>query len=80
MYGKPGVMLGKKQSEEFKEKLSKAKRNKVKQLTIDGKFLCEYDSPKHASIILNISLSGIHNCLSPNQPSKSSGGFKWEWV
>ncbi len=71
---------GFKQTEEAKRKLSLAKSKPVLQIDKNsGEIIKRFSSPKEASIELGISLSSIHNCLSPNQPSKSAGGFIWKY-
>lgn len=77
-YGK--INKGKIVSEETKRKLSEIKSYKVKQLDKNLNLIKIWNSVDIASQELNISKSGIHNTLSSNQRSKSSGGFKWEYV
>jgi hypothetical protein len=78
MFGKS--CTGRKMSEEAKLNLSVKKSQPVVQLCLaSGTIIGKFRSPKEASQKLGIKLSGIHNCLSPNQPSRSSGGFRWEY-
>ncbi len=78
MYGKS--RKGFKHTEEAKRKLSSVKSKPVLQIDKKSKEIIKrFSSPKEASIELGIGLSSIHNCLSPNQPSKSAGGFFWRY-
>ena len=81
MFGKTSFWKGKSLSSNTKNKISESKRKPVKQIDTKTKEVIEiFSCPNEASKKLSISLSGIHNCLSPNQPSKSSAGFIWEYV
>lgn len=71
---------GNKMSEAQKEKLSKIKSTKVKQLDIDMNLIKTWNSCLEASNTLKVSLSSIHNVLSETQITKTCGGFKWEFI
>ncbi|RLI49672.1 hypothetical protein DRO61_04785 [Candidatus Bathyarchaeota archaeon] len=50
---------------------------KVKQFSLDGKLLAEYDSITEASKASGVSVSGISRVCRGN--GKTSGGYKWEF-
>lgn len=71
---------GTKLSDERKEYLSKIKRKPIYQICKKtGKIINEFGCAKEAAEHLGIGLSGLHNCLSPNNVSKSSAGFYWRY-
>lgn len=48
------------------------------QLDLNGNILKKFNSTVEASKLINISHTAINNCL--KKLSKTSGGFKWEYV
>lgn len=58
------------------EKLKKIKGKTVRQYTLDGEFIAEYDSLIDASRETGILKTSICNCLKGR--SKNSGGFLWQ--
>lgn len=48
---------------------------KIRQFSKNGEFIKDWNSIKEASLELNISVSGISDCL--NNRKKSAGGFYW---
>lgn len=51
-------------------------RKHVKQFTLDGTFVKEWESAQKASEILNIKIGSINNCIKGTQ--KQAGGYIWE--
>ena len=49
----------------------------IEQYTLNGDFVQEYGSISQAAKTLNISPSGISNCV--NGYSKKSGGYVWKY-
>ena len=70
---------GKKMSQEQKEKLREKKQLSVKQLDKNFNLIKIWKSPAEAAKSLGISVSGIHNTLTPNYRTKSAGGYYWEY-
>lgn len=70
---------GKKMSEEGKENLRKKKQLSVKQLNKNYDLIKIWESPAAAAKFLGISVSGIHNTLTPNHRAISAGGYYWEY-
>jgi len=54
------------------------KRKKIVQLTLDGKFIKEWNSIKKAEKELNI--LGISNCCNVDKQNKSAGDFNWMFI
>lgn len=75
-----GKGKGKKHTEENKEKLSKLKQKKLKQLDKDFNLIKIWDYCHDAANELKISYSAIYNVLNQNMPAKSAGGFFWEYL
>lgn len=75
--GRASINKGKKFSEEFKKKLSESStsKKKVKQLTMGGEFIKEWNSISDAKKELKI--GHISECCL--HKIKSSGGYKWEY-
>lgn len=53
---------------------------KVKQYTLENKYIKTWDSIKKASQCLNISNSGIGDCCHHRKYKKTCGGYKWEFA
>ena len=76
---------GQKRTDEQKAAMSKSKKGKanckkrikVNQYSLDGVFILQHPSIKHASIEIGISPSGIHQTLIGNY--SQSGGFIWKY-
>lgn len=80
MYGKPGHMLGKKMSDETKEKLRQSKIRAVLQIDLEtNEVINEFPSAQKAAESLGISKSGIYNCISEKMCTKSAGGYSWRY-
>ena len=58
------------------ERISKTKFKKVSQYDLEGNYIKEWESILGASKQLNISSSGITNCI--HGRSKSAGGYIWK--
>ena len=56
---------------------SKDKLKSVSKYTLDGKFICTYDSARDASEDTGIKIKNIQYCCSGH--SKTSGGYKWKY-
>lgn len=69
---------GKHRKESTKEKIREKNSRKVKQLSLNGDFIKEWNSGKEAAKVLGINYMGINNCL--RHTRHSSGGFIWEYV
>nr|DAE13124.1 MAG TPA: intron associated endonuclease [Siphoviridae sp. ctLqe90] len=69
---------GKHRKESTKEKIREKNSRKVKQLSLNGEFIKEWNSGKEAAQELGINYLGINNCL--RHTRHSSGGFVWEYV
>lgn len=74
---------GKKLSKQTKQKLSqsikKLRGKKIKQFTLEGKFIKEWDSIIDAALALNIDKSNIGHCCSHKINHNSAGGFVWRY-
>lgn len=80
-FGKPGTFKGKKHSNEAKQKISIQNGKRIVQIDIKtGKIINTFNSIREGAKFLNILTSSINNCLSPNNRSKSAGGFYWKYV
>lgn len=64
--------------ESTREKIKEKNSRKVKQLSLNGEFIKEWNSGKEAAQELGINYLGINNCL--RHTRHSSGGFIWEYV
>jgi len=69
-------MYGKSHTKEVKERLSKIFSKSVIQLTLDNKYIREWDSIKLAQEGVGIKI-GISYCCRGKQ--KTAGGFKWKY-
>jgi hypothetical protein len=81
MRGVASYWRGKKLPAETRAKISQTRSRRVNQLEkLSGKIVATFPNAHEAAQSLGILTSSIHNCLSPNQPAKSAGGFRWEYV
>lgn len=64
-------------SDETRRKISERIKVKVKQISLDGTFIAEYDSPTLAGKAVGIDGSCIVKCCKGKR--KSAGGYKWEY-
>lgn len=81
MYGVTSYWKGKTLPDSIKQKISDKRRQPVNQIDMKTKEIIQtFSCAEEAAKKLSIGKGGIHNCLSPNQPSKSSGGFLWEYA
>lgn len=64
-------------SDETRKKISEHIKVKVKQISSDGTFIAEYDSPTLAGKTIGIDGSCIVKCCKGKR--KSAGGYKWEY-
>lgn len=53
---------------------------KVKAINVTTKEEFIFDSVTIGAETLKVNKSSIRNCLSPNQPTKTAGGYKWEYL
>lgn len=85
------ALKGRTVSDEMKEKLSRAKKGKkigashpeskpVRQLTMTGEFVAEYDSISSAESALGIIAKRTHIGDVCSGQRKSAYGYRWEWV
>lgn len=73
-YLKKGVEIG---LCDYNSEMTKTPGRKVKKYDLDGNFLCEYNSVKHAARENDLSPTSVKSaCLSINKTAK---GFKWEF-
>lgn len=63
-------------NERISEKMKQIKGKPIRQYTLDGQFIAEYDSLVDASKETGILKTSICNCLKGR--SKNSGGFLWQ--
>lgn len=75
MFGKPGPMLGKNQSQKVKKRLSEFHSIPIVQLDKSGNLIREWESTLVAGRSLNLAPTAIGNCLSKR--SKSAAGSYW---
>jgi hypothetical protein len=68
--------IGKKHSNESKEKISISQYKPVMKLSLDGVVLEEYISKKQAEEMNNIKLNAV---LSKKSSRKTAGGYKWQY-
>lgn len=61
----------------YREQISKKRKIKVAQYTLDGKLVKVWDSAKDAEISLSIFNSDICNCCKGNR--KTAGGYIWKY-
>ena len=64
-------------SDETRKIISERIKVKVRQISLDGTFITEYDSPTLAGEIVGIDGSCIVKCCKGKR--KTSGGYKWEY-
>ena len=79
--GEGGSFYGKRHSEEAKRKMSEARKSRVlrvRQYTLEGTFIREFESSRSASNELKICFRNIQSCAAGK--SKSAGGFVWKYV
>ena len=69
--------LGKKLSQESKQKISESKMKPIVQLTKQNKFVCEFSSGMEAEEKTGISRTHISQCC--NHKRKSTGGYLWRF-
>jgi hypothetical protein len=80
MFGKVGIMLGKKLDSEARKKISIKRRLKVNQLDLDGNFIKTWDTVEEAARHVGIYYSGIQHVASRPTSDRSAGGFRWQYV
>lgn len=61
----------------YREQISKKRKIKVAQYTLDGKLVKVWDSAKDAEKSMSISNSDICNCCKENR--KTAGGYIWKY-
>ncbi len=64
-------------SDETRKKISERIMVKVKQISLNGTFIAEYDSPTLAGKVVGIDGSCIVKCCKGKR--KTAGGYKWEY-
>lgn len=75
--GENGSFYGRRHTDETKQKISESKHKPVLQYTMNGKYLCRYNSVKEASEKNNICHSNISQVCVGNR--EYSGGFIWKY-
>ena len=69
---------GKHLPQDMRDKISKAKRKPVGQYSLDGSFICEYESMMDANKKTSIDINGISRCC--RNLIKTSGGYIWKYI
>ena len=69
---------GKHLSNETKRKLSELKKKKIRQYTINGEFVCTYNSMSEIAQQFNVTRQNIYACCSGRR--KTACGFIWRYV
>ena len=69
---------GKHLPQDMRDKISKAKRKPVGQYSLDGSFICEYESMMDANKKTSIDINGISRCC--RNVIKTSGGYIWKYI